>query len=86
MNNIRDFIKSVLKSVTLTFLLVDVKCKDWAAFIEISFTKFNNIKNKYTNSVSASIKICTDSDNFSQGGIHTLLRINHYRGLKNQIY
>lgn len=74
MISIRDFIKVVLKSVILTFCLVDMICKDLAAFIEISFTKFYNILNEYTNNVAASIPIHTGGGIFLKRGIHPLLK------------
>ena len=85
-NSLRDFLKLVLKSITLAFWLVDVKCKDWAAFIEISFTNYFNIKSKFTKSIFACIPIYTNSDNFLHEVIYILFRKNNSRGLINHLY
>ena len=86
MNSLRDFLKMAIKSITLTFWLVDVVCKEWTVFLEISFIKLNGIVDKYVKNVAASIPIHTDSDIYLHGVIHFLQNKNRGRGVKNHIY
>ena len=82
----RDFLKLVLTPVNSMLSLVVVMCKDWTFFKEISFIKYENIRNIEFNCVASSRPTHTASGNFFYRMFFILLRMNRIPGLKNIIY